>query len=81
MGPHKDIVGAGADPDLVAVLAAVHHTLAQVGALLLFDLGDLAHHNLVDAGGQVDQLLHLKATGEQLFFQFLRRHVDVDEFF
>ena len=56
--------GTGADADLVAVSAAVHHTLGQVGALLLFHLHDLADDHLADAGIQRDELFHLEAAGE-----------------
>ncbi len=73
--------GTGADADVVAVVAAVHHTLGQVGALLLFHVHDLADHNLADACIQRDQLLDLKAAGEELFLQFLRSNVDIYKFF
>ena len=73
--------GTGADADLVAVSAAVHHTLGQVGALLLFHLHDLANDHLADACIQRDQLFHLKAAGEQLLLQLLSGNVDINEFF
>ena len=73
--------GTGADADVVAVVAAVHHTLGQVGALLLFHLHDLADNHLADAGIQRDQLFDLKAAGEELFLQFLRSNVDIYKFF
>ena len=73
--------GTGADADVVAVVAAVHHTLGQVGALLLFHLHDLADDHLADACIQRDQLFHLKAAGEQLLLQLLSGNVDINEFF
>jgi len=73
--------GTGADADVVAVVAAVHHTLGQVGALLLFHLHDLADDHLADACIQRDQLFDLKAAGEELFLQFLRSNVDIYKFF
>ena len=73
--------GTGADADIVAVVAAVHHTLGQVGALLLFHLHDLADDHLADACIQRDQFFHFKTAGEELFFQFLRGDVDVYIFF
>ena len=79
--PHKDVGRAGGDADVVAICAAVDDAAAQVGALLLFNGGDDAHHHLVDAGGQLDPLLHLKAAGEELFLQFLGRNVDVYQLF
>ena len=75
------IGGTGADADVVAVVAAVHHTLGQVGALLLLHLHDLTDDHLADARIQRDQFLDLKAAGEELFLQFLRSHVDINQFF
>ena len=71
----------GADADIMAVGAAVHHTLGQVGALLLFHLHDLTNDHLADAGIQRDQLFHLKAAGEQLLLQLLCGNIDINEFF
>ena len=65
----------------MAIVAAVHHTLGQVGALLLFHLHDLANNHLADACIQRDQLFHLKAAGEQLLLQLLSGNVDINEFF
>ena len=65
----------------MAVVAAVHHALGQVGALLLFHLHDLTYHHLADAGIQRDQLFHFKAAGEQLLLQLLGGNVDINEFF
>ena len=76
-----DCVPTALDADLVAVSAAVHHTLGQVGALLLFHLHDLANDHLADACIQRDQLFHLKAAGEQLLLQLLSGNVDINEFF
>ena len=73
--------GTGADADLVAVSAAVHHTLGQVGALLLFHLHDLADDHLADAGIQRDELFYLEAAGEQLLLQLLCGDIDINEFF
>ena len=73
--------GTGADADIVAVVAAVHHTLGQVGALLLFHLHDLTDDHLADACIQRDQLFDLKTAGEELLLQFLSRDVDIDKFF
>ena len=75
------IGGTGADADIVAVVTAVHHTLCQVGAFLLFHLHDLANDHLADACIQRDQLFHLKAAGEQLLLQLLSGNVDINEFF
>ena len=71
----------GADTDIMAVVAAVHHALGQVSALLLFHLHDLAYHHFADAGIQRDQLFHFKAAGEQLLLQLLGGNVDINEFF
>ena len=49
----------GADADVMAIVAAVHHALGQVGALLLFHLHDLADDHLADAGIQRDELFYL----------------------
>ena len=65
----------------MAIVAAVHHALGQVGALLLFHLHDLAYHHFADAGIQRDQLFHFKAAGEQLLLQLLGGNVDVYVFF
>ena len=73
--------GTGANADLVAVSAAVHHTLGQVGALLLFHLHDLADDHLADAGIQRDELFHLETAGEQLLLQFLCGNIDINKFF
>ena len=73
--------GTGADADLVAVSAAVHHTLSQVGALLLFHLHDLADDHLADASIQRNELFHFEAAGEQLLLQFLCGNIDINEFF
>ena len=73
--------GTGADADVVAVVAAVHHTLGQVGALLLFHLHDLTDDHLADACIQRDQPFDLKTAGEELLLQFLSRDVDIDKFF
>ena len=73
--------GTGADADLVAVSAAVHHTLGQVGALLLFHLHDLTDDHLADAGIQRDELFYLEAAGEQLLLQLLCGDIDINEFF
>ena len=73
--------GTGADADLMAVSATVHHTLGQVGALLLFHLHDLADDHLADAGIQRDELFHLEAAGEQLLLQLLCGDIDINEFF
>ena len=75
------IGGTGADADLVAVSAAVHHTLGQVGALLLFHLHDLTDDHLADAGIQRDELFHLKTAGEQLLLQLLCGNININEFF
>ena len=80
-GAQLHIGGTGADADIVAVVTAVHHTLGQVGALLLFHLHDLANDHLADACIQRDQLFHLKAAGEQLLLQLLSGNVDINEFF
>ena len=72
---------AGADADVVAVAAAVHDALGQMGALLRLHLHDLAHDHLADAGVQRDQLLDLKAAGEELLFKLLCGNVNIDEFF
>ena len=71
----------GADADLVAVGTAVHHTLGQVGALLLFHLHDLTDDHLADAGIQRNELFHLETAGEQLLLQFLCGNIDINEFF
>ena len=71
----------GADADVMAIVAAVHHALGQVGALLLFHLHDLAYHHFADAGIQRDQLFHFKAAGEQLLLQLLGGDIDINEFF
>ena len=68
---HIDVGCAGADLDVVAVLAAVHLADVQVGALLGHRLGDHADDHTVDLGTQVDQFLHLKAAGKQALFQLL----------
>ena len=65
----------------MAIVAAVHHALGQVGAFLLFHLHDLADDHLADACIQRDQLFDLKAAGEELFLQFLRSNVDIYKFF
>ena len=72
---------AGADADVVAVAAAVHDALGQMGALLRLHLHDLTDDHLADAGVQRDQLLDLKAAGEELLFKLLCGNVNIDEFF
>ena len=67
----------GGDLDIVAVLAAIHLADVQVGALLRNALGDHTHNNLVDIGGQIDELLHLKATVEEFFLQLLGGDINV----
>ena len=67
--------------DLVTISAAVHHTLGQVGALLLFHLHDFANDHLADAGIQWDELFYLETAGEQLLLQLLCGDIDINEFF
>ena len=71
----------GADADVVAILAAVHDALGQMGAFLRLHLHDLAHDDLADAGVQRDEFLDFKTAGEKLFFKLLCGNVNIDEFF
>ena len=71
----------GADADVVAILAAVHDALGQMGAFLRLHLHDPAHDDLADAGVQRDEFLDFKAAGEKLFFKLLCGNVNIDEFF
>ena len=68
---------AGDDLDVPAVFAAIHLANEQMGALHGRAFLHLAHHHAPDAGGKVDELLHLKAAVKEPCLQLLGGNVDV----
>ncbi len=68
---------AGDDLDVMAIFAAIHLADEQMRALHRCAFRYLAHHHAPDAGGKVDELLHLKAAVKEPCLQLLGGNIDV----
>ena len=75
-----DIRCAGHDLDRVPVRSAINLADHQMGSFHLLTGKNLTDDHAADFRSQVGQFLHFKSAAEQLFFQLLRRQIDIHIF-